>query len=185
MMVRQRDAVVGGGPEHAGGVVEIPVALDIDAEAAVLPVGQRRAYRGGSAVADARRTLGADVLVVLREVPEFGGPGAQEEADVGDERPVFGADLIQISADMRAVEMGLESQPMAASERFFSCSFLDASTSFTPRSLMARRRLSVSSRFTASMSAGRVASASAAITTSASGSGRSPGNWRDGSSRAH
>ncbi len=49
----QRDLVMRGGPQDAGRVVQIAVALDVDGQAAVFAVGQRRADRGRSAVADA------------------------------------------------------------------------------------------------------------------------------------
>ena len=59
-----------GGPQDTGCIVQIAVALNVDAQAAVLPVGERRADRGRSAVADAVRSLPADVLVVLIEIPQ-------------------------------------------------------------------------------------------------------------------
>ena len=55
-----------GGPQHAGRVVEIAVGLDVDGQAAVLAVRQRRAHRGRRAIADAGGALRADVLVMLR-----------------------------------------------------------------------------------------------------------------------
>ena len=61
--------VVRGGPQHAGRVVQIAVALNVDGQPAVLAVGERGADRGGRAVADAVRAMPADVLIVLGRNP--------------------------------------------------------------------------------------------------------------------
>ena len=53
----QRDLVMRRGPQHAGSVVQIAVVLDVDGQAAVFLVGQRRAHRRRSAVADAVAAL--------------------------------------------------------------------------------------------------------------------------------
>ena len=55
-----------GGPQHAGRVVQIAVALDVDGQPAVLAIGERRAHGGRRAVADAVGAVPADVLIVLR-----------------------------------------------------------------------------------------------------------------------
>ena len=91
--VQHRNAMMRGRPENAGGVVQIAVALDVDADAAVLLVGQRRAHRGRSAVADAISAVAADELIMLVEVPQAARP-VGDEGDIGHQRPVFGLDLV-------------------------------------------------------------------------------------------
>ncbi len=79
------------GPEHAGRVEHVAVALDVHRQAPVLLVGERAAHRGRRPVADARAARVAQVLIVLLEVPEPEGPAAAVAA-LGDERPVLVAD---------------------------------------------------------------------------------------------
>src|ERR1700682_4295421 len=64
----QWNLVMGGSPQNGGSVIEIAIALDVDRQAAVLLVGQRRAHGGRSIVADAAGTLTADVLVRAVEI---------------------------------------------------------------------------------------------------------------------
>ena len=85
---QQRDAMMRGGPQHAGRVVQIAVGLDVDGQAAMLAIRQRRAHRGRCAVAHAARALPADVLIMLVELPQAVRPIA-DEALPGNQRPVF------------------------------------------------------------------------------------------------
>ena len=66
----QRNVVMRRGPQNSGGIHQIAVILDIHREAAVFPVGERRAHRGGRAVTDAVAAGAADVLIVLVEIPQ-------------------------------------------------------------------------------------------------------------------
>jgi hypothetical protein len=74
MIFQHRDAMVRSRPENAGGVIQIAVALNVDADASVLFVGKRRADGSGSAVADAVCAMPADELIVLVEIPQTPGP---------------------------------------------------------------------------------------------------------------
>ena len=89
---QQRDLVMRGGPQHAGRVQQVAVALDVHRQPPVLPVGQRAADRRRRAVADAGAARAAEVLVVLVEVPQPERPAAAVAA-LGHERPVLVPDL--------------------------------------------------------------------------------------------
>src|SRR5215467_10424403 len=82
-----------GGPQDAGSIIEIAVALDIDGQAAVLLVGQSGADSRGRAISDAISAATADELVMFVEVPQPGGP-VTDEIQGGHERPVFVLDLV-------------------------------------------------------------------------------------------
>src|SRR5260221_9069414 len=75
---QQRNAVMRRGPQNAGCVHQVPVALDVHGNAAVLFVGQGRADRGRRAVADSVSARGTDELVILIKIPKFHGPAADE-----------------------------------------------------------------------------------------------------------
>ena len=64
--VQQRNLVMRRGPQDAGSVVQIAVALDVHAQASVLLVRQRCADGGRRAVADAVCAVRADEVVMLR-----------------------------------------------------------------------------------------------------------------------
>ena len=84
MMREQRDLVMRRGPEHSGRVVQIAVALDVDGQAAMFAIGERRAHGGRCSVADARAALRADELIMFREIPQ---PAGQELTNAGQAKP--------------------------------------------------------------------------------------------------
>ena len=165
---QQRNLVMRGGPKDAGSVVEIAVALDVDADAPVFAIGQRRANRGGRLIADAIGSVAADVLVVLGEIPQAQGPIA-EESHVGDQRPVFafegvpqlggdagGADGAGVEAEGGGFEIALAIAGRVVGELL--------AAGCRRRCL----RSAVINFLQASISAGRVVSASAAMERSTS-----------------
>ena len=68
------------GPQNSRRVHQVAVALNVDGQAAVLAVGQRRAHGRWRAVADAVAARAADVLVVLVEIPQPLRPVADERS---------------------------------------------------------------------------------------------------------
>src|SRR5437667_9849515 len=96
-----------------------------------------------------------------------GDPLAGLRYDTSDQSSASIAFLSSVGS--RAVVIGLASHPYAASARARSSALRLDAASERPRSSNARRRSPVVWRLTASMSAGSVASASAAIDRSTSG----------------
>src|SRR5882762_4702883 len=75
---QQRNAVMRGGPQNARSVVEVAVALNVDADATVFLVGERGAHGRRSAVTDAVCALTADEVIRLVEVPQAQRPLTDE-----------------------------------------------------------------------------------------------------------
>ena len=79
----QWDVMMRRGPQYAGGVHQIAVAIDAHRQPPVFLVRQRGADRRRRAVAYARAARAADVLVVLGEIPQAHRPAA-EKSYLGD-----------------------------------------------------------------------------------------------------
>src|SRR5579863_7128795 len=83
----QRNLMMRGSPEHSGRVHQIAVALDVDREAAVFAIGERRADSCGRAVADAVAALRSRIVIMLIHIPQPLRPIADKHGG-GNERPV-------------------------------------------------------------------------------------------------
>ena len=66
---QERDFVMRRRPQDSWGVHQIAIVLNIDGQAAILPVCERSAYRGWRAVSDSVATRRANVLIMLVEGP--------------------------------------------------------------------------------------------------------------------
>src|SRR5262249_6235978 len=153
-----RNVVPCGGPQHAWCVHEIAVGLDVDREAAEIAVGERRADRGRGAVPHAISSRCPQPLIMLLHRPQ---PVRPVETNSSDQSRSFMC--AQISIDMRAVLIGLASQASAAACLVRSRASANAFLAASPRFSMAALRSAGIAAFTASISTGSVASASAAI----------------------
>ena len=79
-------------PQHRRHKQKIAVVLNTQRQAAIFPVGQRSAHRGGRIVPDAAPALPADVLVLLIESPKPNRPPT-EMMENRHNRPVLVLDL--------------------------------------------------------------------------------------------
>src|SRR5690349_435116 len=85
--------MVGRRPQYARRIVQITVALNVDRDAAVLLIGERRPNRSRRAVTDAICAVAADEMIRLVKIPQAQRPPTDERG-IGDKRPVFFLDLI-------------------------------------------------------------------------------------------